>query len=131
MNRRQVKLMRIVLVIKSLGMLFTLMGIIYLLRPDIIKKFMGFFKKGKRIYFAGILRFALAIVFFVASRECRYPWVIFASGIIFLTGGFLIFLLGPEKIRRILDWYQNQPILIFQVIAIIVLVFGVVIILSA
>ena len=123
--------MRIVIVIKSLGVLFTLMGIAYLLRPDIIKKLMGFFKKGKRIYFAGLIRFALAIVFFVAARECRYFWIIFASGIIFLAGGLLIFLLGPEKIRRILDWYQDQPALIFRIIALIVLAFGIIIILSA
>ena len=97
--------MRIVLVIKSLGMLFTLMGIAYLLRPDIIKKLMGFFKKGKRIYFAGLVRFALAVVFLIAARECRYSLIIIVSGLIFLTGGLLIFILGTEKIRRIFDWY--------------------------
>ena len=123
--------MRIVIIIKSLGLLFTLMGIAYLLRPDIIKRFMAFFKKGKRIYFAGLIRFALAVVFFVAARECRYFWIIFASGMIFLTGGLLIFLLGPEKIRRILDWYEKQPTLIFRVIALVVLAFGVIIIFSA
>jgi uncharacterized protein YjeT (DUF2065 family) len=123
--------MRIVIVIKSLGMLFALMGIAYLLRPNIIKKLMGFFKKGKRIYFAGLIRFALAVVFFVAARECRYFWIIFASGLIFLTGGLLIFMLGPEKIRRILDWYEEQPALIFRVIALIVLAFGAIIIFSA
>lgn len=123
--------MHIDIVIKSLGMLFTLMGIAYLLRPDIIKKLMGFFKKGKRIYFAGLIRFALAVVFLVAARECRYFWIIFASGLIFLTGGLLIFILGPEKIRRIFDWYEQQPAIIFQVIALIVLVFGAIIIFSA
>jgi len=123
--------MRIVLVIKSLGILFTLMGIAYLLRPEIIKKLMGFFKKGKRIYFAGLVRLALAVVFFVAASECRYFWIIFASGVIFLMGSLLIFLLGPDKIRRILDWYEGQPIVIFRVIALIVLVFGMVIIFSA
>lgn len=123
--------MRIVLVIKSLGILFVLMGIAYLLRPDIIKKLMGFFKKGKRIYFAGLIRFALAIVFFLAARECKYFRIIFASGIIFLAGGLLVFMLGPEKIRRILDWYEQQPALIFRVIALIVLAFGAIIIFSA
>jgi uncharacterized protein YjeT (DUF2065 family) len=123
--------MRIVLVIKGLGILFTLMGIAYLLRPEIIKKLMGFFKKGKRIYFAGLVRLALAVVFFVAASECRYFWIIFASGIIFLMGGLLIFLLGPDKIRRILDWYEGQPVVIFRIIALIVLVFGMVIIFSA
>jgi uncharacterized protein YjeT (DUF2065 family) len=123
--------MRIVIVIKSLGIVFALMGIAYLLRPEIIKKLMGFFKKGKRIYLPGLVRFALAVVFLVAARECRYPWIIFVCGIIFLTGGLLIFLLGPEKIRRILNWYQEQSTLVFRVIAIVVLVFGVIIILSA
>ena len=123
--------MRIVIVVKSLGILFALMGIVYLLRPNIIKELMGFFKKGKRIYFAGLIRFALAVVFFVAARECRYFWIIFASGIIFLISGLLIFMLGPEKIRRILDWYQNQPVLIFRIIALVVFVFGVLIIFSA
>ncbi|MFC1793981.1 hypothetical protein ACFL3Q_10400 [Planctomycetota bacterium] len=123
--------MRIVIVIKSFGILFVLMGIAYLLRPDIIKRLMGFFKKGKRIYFAGLLRFALAVVFLVAARECGYPWIIIASGLIFLMGGLLIFLLGPEKIRRILDWYEQQPTLIFRVIALIVLAFGAIIIFSA
>ena len=123
--------MRIVLVIKSLGILFSLMGIAYLLRPDIIKKLMVFFKKGQRIYLAGLLRFALAVVFFVGARECRYFWIIFACGIIFLLSGLLIFMLGPEKIRRMFNWYQNQPILFFRVIALIVLIFGAIVILSA
>jgi len=112
-------------------MLFALMGIADLLRPDIIKRLMGFFKKGKRIYFAGLIRFALAVVFFVAARECRYPWIIFASGIIFLISGLLIFMLGPEKIRRMLDWYQYQTTLFFRIIALIVLAFGAIIIFSA
>jgi uncharacterized protein YjeT (DUF2065 family) len=123
--------MSIVIAIKSIGMLIALMGIVYLLRPDIIKKLMKFFGKGKRIYFSGILRLALSVVFLVGARECRYFTIILASGIIFLVGGLLIFLLGPEKIRKILDWYQEQPALIFRIIAVIVLVFGVIIILSA
>lgn len=119
------------IVIKGLGVLFVLMGIAYLLRPDIIKRLMQFFKKGKRIYFAGLLRFALAIVFFVGARECRSFWVIFGCGVMFLLGGFLIFSLGPEKIRRMLDWYARQSMLIFRVIALIVLVFGLIVVFSA
>jgi len=123
--------MRIVLVIKSLGILFALMGIAYLLKPEIIKKLMAFFKKGKRIYLAGLVRFALAVVFFIGARECRYFWIIFACGIIFMLSGLLIFMLGPEKIRRMFNWYQNQPNLFFRVIAIVVLIFGAIVILSA
>ena len=118
------------LAIKSLGMVITLMGVAYLFRPDLIKRLMNFFKKSKRIYLPGVLRLALAVVFFLGARECRHPWVIFASGIIFLAGGLLIFTLGAERIRRLLDWYETQPMLVFRVIALIVLTFGAIIILS-
>lgn len=123
--------MNMVIVIKILGTVIALIGVGYLIRPGIIKWFMGFFKKGNRIYFPGALRFVLAVVFFVAARECRYPWIIFGAGVLFLIGGLLILLLGPEKIRRMLDWYQEQPMLIFRVIAATVVLFGAVIIFSA
>ncbi len=119
------------IVIKSLGILFCIIGIVYLLRPDIMKWLMEFFKQGKRIYFSGLIRFALAIVFLASARECRYPWVILTFGLLFIIGGLLIFALGPEKIRQMLEWYQQQPVLIFQVIAVIVMVVGLMVIFSA
>ena len=119
------------IVIKSLGVLFILMGVAYLLRPEIVKRLTEFFRKGKRIYFPGLLRFALAVVFFVGARECRSFWIIFACGIIFLLGGLLVFGLGPERIRWTLDWYARQSIVVFRVIAFIVLVFGVIVVFAA
>jgi len=118
-------------VIKIIGIVIALAGIVYLLRPDVMKWLMEFFKQGKRIYFAALLRFALAVVFLAAARECKYPWVIFAFGILFLLGGLLIFILGPEKIRRILEWYQEQGLLLLRVIALIALAIGAIIIISA
>ncbi len=119
------------IVIQSLGIVFAVVGIVYFLKPNVMKWLMEFFKKGKRIYFSGLIRFTLAIVFFVGARECKHPWVIFAFGLLFIIGGLLVFALGPEKIRRILEWYQKQPVLIFRVIAVIVLAIGLIIIFSA
>ena len=119
------------IVIKSLGILFCIIGIVYLLRPDVLKWLLEFFKQGKRIYFAGVIRFALAVVFLTGARECKYPWVIFAFGLLFIVGALLIFMLQSEKIRRMLDWYQKQSLLLLRVIAIIVLALGAVIIYSA
>ena len=125
------KLVNIVLVIKSLGIVFALIGIGYLLRPDVAKRLMGFFKKGSRMYFPGVVRLILAVVFFMGARECRSFWVTFVFGIFFLLSGLLVFLLGPARIRRILDWYLAQPTFVFRVIAVVVLAVGVVIVLSA
>ena len=118
-------------VIKIIGIAIALMGFVYILRPDIMKWLMEFFKKGKRIYFAALIRFALAVVFLAAARECKYPWVIFVFGILCLLGGLLILVLGPEKIRRMFEWYQKQPVLLLRVIALIALAIGAIIIISA
>ena len=119
------------IVIKSLGIAFVVLGIVYLLRPDVMKWLMEFFKQGKRLYFAGLIRFALAIVFLVGARECKRFWVIFAFGILFIIGGLLIFILGPEKLRYVIEWYQKQSVLLLRVLALILLAIGAIIIYSA
>jgi len=119
------------IVIKSLGIVFALIGIVYLLKPNVMKWLMEFFKQGKRIYFAGLIRLALAVVFLVGARECRWFWIIFAFGILFLIGGLLIFILGPEKTKRMLEWWQKQSVLLLRVTAVLTLVFGAIIIYSA
>jgi uncharacterized protein YjeT (DUF2065 family) len=121
----------IVIVIKLLGIVFALLGVAYLLKPQITKRLIGFFKKGRRMYLPGLVRFILAVVFFVGAGQCRYFWIIFAFGILFLISGLLIFVLGPAKMRRILDWYEKQPLFIFRVIAVVVVAVGVIIVFSA
>ncbi len=119
------------IIIRSLGIVIVVVGIVYLLRPDVMKWLLEFFKQGKRIYFAGLIRLALAVIFLLGARECKHFWVIFAFGILFLMGGVLIFILGPEKLRRILDWYQKQSVLLLRVLAVIALAIGAIIIYSA
>jgi len=119
------------IIIRSLGIVIVVVGIVYLLRPDVMKWLLEFFKQGKRIYFAGLIRLALAVIFLLGARECDITWVIVVFGILFLIGGLLIFILGPQKLRRILDWYQKQSALLLRVIAVIALAIGAVIIYSA
>ena len=119
------------LVVKIVGIVIVAVGVVYLLKPDVMKWLIEFFKQGKRIYFAGLIRLALAVIFLLGARECDITWVIVVFGILFLIGGVLIFILGPEKIRRILDWYQKQSALLLRVIAVIALAIGAVIIYSA
>lgn len=123
--------MDMVIVIKSLGSVFILIGFVYLFRPIILKNLMSFFKKGKRVYFAGLVRFALAVIFLLAATQCREPKIVGIFGILFLISGILVFVLGPDMIRRIFDWYETQSNVIFRVIASAVIVVGAIIIFSA
>ena len=118
-------------IIKGLGIVFVLVGVVYLLRPDVMKWLMEFFKQGKRMYFAGLIRFALAIVFLVGARECKRFWVIFAFGILFIISGLLVFIIPLEKIKAYIGWWQKKSPLLLRVIALIGLAFGAIIIYSA
>ena len=119
------------MLIKIIGIIFLCAGIMYLLRPNVLKGFLEFFKQGKRLYLAGLLRFVLAIVFLIGARECNLAWVIAAFGVLFMIGGLLIFIIGLEKLKSIIDWWQKQSSLLIRVIGLVALAIGVVIIYSA
>jgi uncharacterized protein YjeT (DUF2065 family) len=92
---------------------------------------MEFFKQGKRMYFAALIRFMLAIVFLLAARQCSRFWVIFAFGVLFIISGLLIFILGTEKVRAYINWWQKQPLMLLRIMALVGLAIGAIIIYSA
>jgi uncharacterized protein YjeT (DUF2065 family) len=119
------------ILIKCLGIVLALIAIGYMLRPDIAKRLMLFFQKGRRIYLDGIINFALAAVFFTGARECRYPFIIFICGIVFMAEGFLIFGFGAKKTSHILEWSREQSEGLFQFVGLLLGVIGVATFLSA
>jgi hypothetical protein len=118
-------------VIKIIGIIIVAIAIIFLVKPTVVKLIVGFFKKGSRVYVAGLARLALAVVFLLGARECDITWVILIFGILFLISGLLVFMLGPAKIGRMLDWYQRQSLLLCRATAVIILAVGAVIIYAA
>jgi ABC-type bacteriocin/lantibiotic exporter with double-glycine peptidase domain len=118
-------------VVKIIGIVLVAIAIIFLIKPDIMKHLIEFFKKGSRIYLAALIRLALAVVFLLSARECDLTWVIVVFGVIFLIAGLLIFMLGAEKTRRFLEWYQKQSLVLLRVIAVIPLAMGAIIIYAA
>ena len=118
-------------VVKIIGIVFVFIGIVYLLKPGVLKSFVEFFKKGKRIYFVGLIRFVLAVIFLLAANQCRTDWVIIVFGILFMLSGLLIFMLGAKRVKSILDWWQKQSSLLLRLMGLIALAIGAVIIYSA
>lgn len=107
------------------------MGLVYLFKPAIPRAIMRFFLKGIWLYFAALVRFALAIVFFLGARECEFPRLIFLFGLIMLVSGLLIFILGLQKGKEILGWFLEQPVFMQRILALIVLATGLIIVIAA
>ena len=119
------------MVIKIIGIVLVLLALGCLIKPDLLRGSMRFFGRGSRVYAIAMMRFALAVVFFVAARECRNAWVILAFGILFLLSGLLIVMLGPKKISSMIDWYLKQSALLLRFLSLIAAALSVVIIIFA
>jgi amino acid transporter len=118
-------------IVKVIGIVIILLAVLLLLKPDIMKHILKFFKYGKRIYLAGLVRLILAVVFLLAASECDIPWVIVLFGILFLISAMVIFMLGAEKLSPMLDWFQNKSPLFLRFMAVIIMAVGALIIYSA
>ena len=118
-------------IIKAIGIVFVVAGIVYLLKPGFLKAVMEFFKQGNRLYLPAVIRLALAVVFLLAARECKIPWVIMLFGIIFLVSGLLILVLGLEKVKVIIDWWQKKSVLLLRFAVIVGAAIGAIIIYCA
>jgi len=117
--------------IQIIGIVIVAIGIVYILKPSLMKRIFEFFKKGNRLYIAAPIRLALAVVFLIGARECRHFWAIFVLGILLLISGILVLLLGPKKLVPMIEWFQKQSEILQRVVALIVLAVGVIIIISA
>jgi hypothetical protein len=119
------------LVITIIGVVFVCMGVLFLSKPAVLLPLMEFFKQGKRIYLAAVIRLVLALVFLLAARECDLTWVIGLFGIIFLASSLVIFAAGPSKLRPIIDWFQKRAALLAKPAGILVVAMGALIIYAA
>ncbi|MHC4545695.1 MAG: hypothetical protein ACYTDW_09480 [Planctomycetota bacterium] len=117
--------------IRVIGIVIVAIGVVYILKPSVMKRLFEFFKKGNRLYVAAPIRLALGVVFLLGARECNQPWVIFAFGILLLISGILVLVLGPKKLVPIIEWFQKQSEILARAMALLVLAIGVVIIISA
>jgi len=120
-----------VTLIKILGVAMMLVAVVYLSRPDFMKRVIQFFRQGWRMYFAAAIRLVLAVIFLLAAGQCRHSRIVAAFGIIFLISALLIFVISAEKIRAILDGLIRQPPFVLRIIAFISLAVGAIILYSA
>lgn len=117
--------------VKFIGIFIVSMGITILLSPSTMKKIIIFWKQGKRLYAAGILRLLIGIILLLAASQCRLVGVVVWLGILTLIGGIIIFALGLQKIKSFLDWWSKKPPLLLRLWGVIALAIGALLIYSA
>ena len=117
--------------VRIIAIVFILLGILYLAKPELVKRILEFFKQGKRIYIAGVIRLILAVVFLLAAQQCKVPWAIGVFGILLLVSGVMIFIIGAQKLKSWLEWWQKQSLLLLRALSLVTIAFGLLIIYCA
>ena len=117
--------------IQIIGLLIVLEGILFLLKPVFLKKIAEFFIKGKRVYIAAGIRIVLGIVFLLAASHCRIFWVIMVLGLLLVFGGIAMLTIKLEKLKAIINWWQQKPENFLRIVSLAVVALGIVILYSA
>jgi len=119
-----------VMLVKLLGIIIVIFGVSYLVNPNIIKPYMAFWRKGKRLYLGGALSLLIGIVLLLAASQCRWRGFIVAFGILSVAKGIWLLVISQEKAISILDWWAKRPITFLRVHAIFAVALGVLLIYS-
>ena len=119
------------LLIQILGILIVLEGVLFILQPNLMQRFITFFVSGKRLYYSAIGKIIFAVMFLIGGSECKFPVVIIVVGILALTGGIFPCAAGIEQQKRFLGWWLKKSSVFSRICGIIVVLFGALILYSA
>ncbi len=118
------------LVVRIVGVVLALMGVIFVIHPLLVRKLWAFFIVGKRIYLAALIRVILGVLFLLAASACRLPIVIIVIGILMLAAAVLIVSLKKETIDAMINYWLSKPLIVVRLISLVLIAFGALIVYS-
>ncbi|MBU2541626.1 MAG: hypothetical protein KJ593_06965 [Candidatus Omnitrophica bacterium] len=114
------------MIVKILGWLFIIWGIVFFLKPEWLKNKLlkKTTKKVKRYLFA--LAIVIAFLFIVAGLEASGLWakVFMLFAIVAIIKAFL--LLKGKATDRLLEWFSKQPVKLYKSLAVIYIIMGII-----
>lgn len=120
-----------VILVKLFGLIIVVLGVIFMIRPDAMKKYIAFWVKGKRLYAGGILSILIGIIALLAASQCKLVWFVVLIGILALIKGVLLFALGPEKWISKLNWWTTRSPAFLRLYSLMPITIGILLIYSA
>jgi len=117
-------------IIKLIGIFMIVAGVIYFIKPSVIKKFINFWKRENNIYYGGVISLVIGLIFLFTASQCVVSWFIFVIGLISLAKGIFIFILGKAQAISMMNSLYKKPLKELRFLGIVALILGVLIIYS-
>jgi hypothetical protein len=96
------------------GSIIAAVGIVGMARPAQLVAGMLNWPAAVLLAVAVAVRLVLGIVFILAAPSCRFPRVVYALGIVALLAALVVLLLGPDRVRSLVQWWSQQPSLVIR-----------------
>ncbi|MFA5410400.1 MAG: hypothetical protein WC321_00870 [Candidatus Omnitrophota bacterium] len=96
------------ILVRLVGVYLMAAGIIILLWPKAYNRILNFFRQGRRIYIAGILRILFGVLLLSSAAESRLKIFLMVLGVLAIIGGSLIFILKPAKLQAAINWFDKK-----------------------
>jgi uncharacterized protein YjeT (DUF2065 family) len=119
------------MLVRLFALVMVVFGIINMLNPEVMKKYIAFWAKGKRLQVGGIISLVIGIIFLFTAPQCNIPWLVVLMGIIALIKGVVLLVLGPEKWLANINWWTSRPPMVLRILSVVTIVLGVVLINAA
>jgi uncharacterized protein YjeT (DUF2065 family) len=119
------------MLVRLFALVMVVFGIINVINPEMMKQYIAFWAKGKRLQAGGIISLVTGVIFLIVAPQCATPWFVVLMGIIALIKGVLLFALGPEKWLAKISWWTSCPPMVLRIISVVAILLGVALINAA
>ncbi|MBL7070755.1 MAG: hypothetical protein ISS26_01100 [Candidatus Omnitrophica bacterium] len=120
-----------IVLVKLLGIVIVVMGVVYLLKPEVLKQYIAFWAKDKRLFAGAIVSAILGAILLFAASQCRIQWIVTVIGLWAILKGILILLLGKEKMVSMIKAWQKKPAKTIRAMSFVAIIMGALLIFAA
>ena len=115
---------------RIISLYFIASGIVFIINPKSLKRYIAFWLQGKRLYAVGVSRFISGGILLLSFSQCRIKWTIFILGVLNILAGLPYFIRGIEGMKAMLSFWEQRPPKAVRILGIAYLALGLIIIYS-
>lgn len=107
-----------------IGLIFTVIGAVIIIKPQLLKAILVFFVKGNRIYLAGLIRLIIGALFLIAANKCAHPYIVILLGILIIISAVVIFALKPEQTKKFINFWLTKNNFMIRLAGLFAIIFS-------
>ncbi|MBN1688997.1 MAG: DUF2065 family protein [Candidatus Omnitrophica bacterium] len=116
-----------IILAKLIALAITILGLAVFTSPQFSQKLFNFFKEGRNLYIAGVVRVLIGLLLLVIASQSVVPVAAVALGVLFLVSGIVVFAADIEKMRTFITAYSEMPSLVIRLLGLVAATFGILI----